>query len=71
MNIEIGMSIHVSMYILSVKISGTQIYSGRDNVQRMTDVISFQSMTIIKTTITIMMLMVLMIELIDRIGLSS
>lgn len=71
MNIEVGVSTHVSMYILSIKISATQIYLGRDKVQRMTDVISFQSMTIIKTTITTMTLMILMIKLIYGIGLSS
>lgn len=59
------------MYILSIKISATQIYLSRDNVQRMTYVISFQFMTIIKPTITTMTLMILMTKLIYGIGLSS
>lgn len=71
MYIEIRVSTYVSMYILSIKISATQIYFGRDNIQRMTDIISFQSMAIIKTTISTMMLMILMIKLIYGIGLSS
>lgn len=71
MNIEIGVLTHVSMYILSIKILATQIYLSRDNVQRMTYVISFQFMTIIKPTITTMTLMILMTKLIYEIGLSS
>ena len=67
------MATHISMCILSVKISGTQIYLGGDKVyvQRMTDIASFQYVVIIKTTTAATMSMVMVTKVAKEMDLAS